>query len=385
MNMGVFVNVHRMSGLALQKALSSKLREILASVEWLQGWEIEKDKNVNERGFDILATIPFPPGGRAALCVEIKHELRPSAFRIEANKIFAPPGQPSVTVPVLAMPFISVRMAELCADYGWSWFDLAGNYSLNVPGLLQLRHTGQEPVHKQPRPAANMGTPEAGRVIRALLALENIGKRWTQRLMEEHFQVLPNPIRPPSLGLVNKVVRHLRDEAFIAEDPNGGFRLREPLKLLTAWRDAYRFDRHERREYYSVLQRKRQQEALAKLDSQSGGFAAYATFSAADYQAPYVHQSRTWLFVSEREVSKFEYLLEAKEVESGANIIVLIPDDEGVFYLGDGGISGQRRLVCTNPIQTYVDLSHCGGRGKEAAEALLEQRLKPEWTLRNML
>jgi hypothetical protein len=34
-------------------------------------------------------------------------------------------------------------------------------------------------------------------------------------------------------------------------------------------------------------------------------------------------------------------------------------------------------MASTNPVQTYVDLLHAGGRGEEAAEALLDQRLKP--------
>jgi hypothetical protein len=31
-------------------------------------------------------------------------------------------------------------------------------------------------------------------------------------------------------------------------------------------------------------------------------------------------------------------------------------------------------------VQTYVDLAHAGGRGEEAAEAILNQRLKPAWS-----
>ncbi len=69
-------------------------------------------------------------------------------------------------------------------------------------------------------------------------------------------------------------------------------------------------------------------------------------------------------------------------MDSGENLVVLIPDDPGVFYLQE---SDGDRLVCTNPVQTYVDLWHCGGRGKEAAQALLEQKLKPEWKLRHVL
>jgi hypothetical protein len=69
-------------------------------------------------------------------------------------------------------------------------------------------------------------------------------------------------------------------------------------------------------------------------------------------------------------------------VDSGENLVVLIPDDNGVFYLQEGE-SG--RLVSTNPVQTYVDLCHCGGRGEEAAEALLEQNLKRAWKARGLL
>ena len=72
-------------------------------------------------------------------------------------------------------------------------------------------------------------------------------------------------------------------------------------------------------------------------------------------------------------------------MDSGENLVVLIPEDDGVFYLGDGGSTGEQRLSCTNPVQTYVDLFHCGGRGEEAAEALLEQNLKRAWNARGLL
>ena len=106
---------------------------------------------------------------------------------------------------------------------------------------------GNKSVRGRPRPTANLSTREAGRVIRALLVPEHAGMRWTQRHMEGHFGELATPIPEPSLGLVNKVVRYLRDEAFIEGTKDGGFRLRDPVKLLFAWRDAYRFERHERR------------------------------------------------------------------------------------------------------------------------------------------
>jgi hypothetical protein len=163
------------------------------------------------------------------------------------------------------------------------------------------------------------------------------------------------------------------------ELPNGGFRVRDPLKLLFAWRDTYRFDRHERHNYFTLLQGRKLSDALANFGAHVGGFAVYAAFSAADFQAAHVRQPKTWLFVQRQGIAGFEEAIETKQVESGENLVVLIPDDDGVFYLGDGGMLSDNRLACTNEVQTYVDLCHCGGRGAEAAEAVLEQRLKPAW------
>jgi hypothetical protein len=372
------------SGKRLEKTLAAKLETLLRSVDWLRGWRVEHVGGAPEAGFDLLATVPLPGGGKAALCVECKAEMRPSVFRTMADRVFSPTAHPKVVVPVLALPWVSPRVAELCVKHGWSWFDLAGNHRLDIPGLLHLQHTGNKSVLARPRPTANLSTREAGRVIRALLLPEHARLRWTQRHMEGHFGELATPIPEPSLGLVNKVVRYLRDEAFIVDSEEGGFRLRDPVNLLFAWRDAYRFERHERRGYFTLLQGKKLRDALARLDTEIGGYAAYASFSAADLQAPHVRQPKTWLYVRDNEVSKFEELVEAKSVDSGENLVALIPDDDGVFYQGDRGSVGDNRMVCTNAVQTYVDLYHCGGRGEEAAEALLSQRLKPEWKLRGL-
>lgn len=90
-------------------------------------------------------------------------------------------------------------------------------------------------------------------------------------------------------------------------------------------------------------------------------------------------QPKTWLYVASRELASLTEILQAKPVELGENLVVLVPADNGVFYLADGGTMGARRLVCTNAVQTYVDLWHCGGGGQKAAEAVLEQQLKPAW------
>jgi hypothetical protein len=185
-----------------------------------------------------------------------------------------------------------------------------------------------------------------------------------------------------SLGLVNKVVRHLRDEGFVEDLGKKGLRLKDPRGLLDAWDAAYRFDRHQRLSYFTLLKKAELTRALSRLNTESGGFVAYASFSAAELQAPYVRQAKTWIYLTDQYLDALERHTEAKPVDSGENIVVLIPEDIGVFIsFGDDSdpYVGEDRIGATDPAQTYIDLHHSGGRGEEAAQAILDQKLLPAW------
>jgi hypothetical protein len=370
------VNVGRGYASALERDLAQALSELLSCAPWLQRWRIERNK-AGDPEWDFVASGPLPSGGKAILCVECKGiNFQPSQFSSLVNRR-CPVGKNVVSAKVLAMPRVSPRMAELCQEHGWSWYDLAGNCRLEIPGVLLIERSGKEPVKSQPRSGANLSTPEAARVVRALLAPANANQRWTQRDMVAHFADLVPRVPAPSLALVNKVVQHLRDQAFLEQLPNRGFRVRDYEGLLQAWRAAYRFDRHSRRPYFTLLQGRALQDRLRALDPDGQGRLAYAAFSAADLQAPAVRQPRTWLYVDPNIEQEFQSAVEAKSVDSGENLVVLIPDDGGVFYRAE---VGSNRAACTNAVQTYVDLAHSGGRGEEAADAILQQRLKPAWS-----
>ena len=361
---------------ALERDLARVLTELMGSASWLQRWRMEPGMS-GDPEWDLLVSGPVPGGGKAVLCVECKGlNSQPSQF----GSLVGRPCSARKNVAsgkVLGMPRVSPRMAALCQEHGWSWYDLAGNCRLEIPGVLLIERSGKEPVKAQPRSGANLSTPEAARVVRALLAPENAGQRWTQREMVAHFADLVPRVPAPSLALVNKVVQHLRDQAFLEQLPNRGFRIRDFEGLLQAWRAAYRLDRHRSRPYFTLLQGRALQDRIRALDPAGEGRLAYAAFSAADLQAPAVRQPRTWLYLDPNIEQEFQSVVEAKSVDSGENLVVLIPDDRGVFYRVEPGAN---RAACTNAVQTYVDLAHSGGRGEEAAEAILQQRLKPSWS-----
>ncbi len=93
-----------------------------------------------------------------------------------------------------------------------------------------------------------------------------------------------------------------------------------------------------------------------------------------------MRQPRTWLYVGAAYLDALVEHAQAKEVDSGENLVVLVPQDLGVFVtLEADSDAGEPTLGCTASVQTYVDLLHCGGRGEEAAQALLEQKILPPW------
>jgi len=357
----------------VERGLEAALQALLEGIPWLRGWTWGRAEN----GWDIRVSGRMPGNRKAVLCVECKTaSFQPSQFQSLVDRQCAA-GRKAISIRILAMPRISARMAALCQAHEWSWYDLAGNCRLEIPGVLLIERSCRAPAKMPRRAGANLGTPEAASVVRALLAPENAGRRWTQREMVAHFADNAPAIRAPSLALVNKIVQHLRDQAFLTPLPNRGFRISDHVGLLKAWRDAYRFDRHTARSYFMLLHTRVLQERLRAFEPEAQGRLAFAVFSAAEVQAPAVRQPRMWLYVDPRLESDLQRALEAKPVDSGENLIVLLPGDEGVFYRPD---SGKNRIACTNPAQTYVDLAHSRGRGDEAAEAILLQRLEPAWS-----
>ncbi|MCE5190194.1 MAG: type IV toxin-antitoxin system AbiEi family antitoxin [Actinomycetia bacterium] len=64
-----------------------------------------------------------------------------------------------------------------------------------------------------------------------------------------------------------------------------------------------------------------------------------------------------------------------KPVDSGGNVLILKPYDEGVF----NGSQVRYDLRAVSPVQLYLDVKSMAGRGEEAAEEILVRELRPSW------
>ncbi len=97
-------------------------------------------------------------------------------------------------------------------------------------------------------------------------------------------------------------------------------------------------------------------------------------FSGARKVAPFVRFLRFFAYV-DGNTDEIADALQFKKVESGANVSLINPYDEGVFY----GLQNINGVNVVSDIQLYLDLKSYKGRGEEAAQAVFEQRIKTTW------
>jgi hypothetical protein len=65
-----------------------------------------------------------------SLYVNCKSDLRPNAFAVLAQKHHPTSNSRHIAVPVLAMPFVSPRLGDLCLQQGWGSYDLPATATL---------------------------------------------------------------------------------------------------------------------------------------------------------------------------------------------------------------------------------------------------------------
>jgi hypothetical protein len=82
-----------------------------------------------------------------------------------------------------------------------------------------------------------------------------------------------------------------------------------------------------------------------------------------------------FFFCIDGDIENIEKALQLRKVQTGANVTLLQPYDQGVFY----GLQDIKGMSIVSDIQLYLDLKSYKGRGEEAAQAIFEQRIKPTW------
>jgi hypothetical protein len=176
-----------------------------------------------------------------------------------------------------------------------------------------------------------------------------------------------------SLGHVSNVRVGLLDREWARVSADGLY-LSEPDVLLDAWRDRYEPPLGRRMAFYTTLHGHAFEEAMRQaLRSCSGERrAVLASFSAAHWLAPYGRTGSQYFYADEAGLEQLRGPLMLSDISKGANVVVTLVNDSGL--LGDT-VEAAPGVICTGPVQTYLDLACAGQRGREAADHLRQTRL----------
>jgi hypothetical protein len=264
--------------------------------------------------------------------------------------------------PVFIAPYVSEEVRRLCRENGVNYYDLQGNCQIILAGIYIERSVATRPVSER-RELRSLFKPKSARVLRWLL--RDPGRVHRLAEVAAAAQV--------SIGQVHNVKEALLAREWAASTSDG-FSLVRPGALLDAWRSAYEFPPNERHTFYTTLHGRPLEDAVRTTlrEANAGGRASLASFSAADWIAPYVRSATLVLYADEASLDVVRDGLKLMPEPKGANVLVMAPYDEGVFL---DSIEPAPGLRTTSPVQTYLDLTASGERGAEAADHLRRERL----------
>ncbi len=351
--------------------------------------QVKFEKEAAHRFQALLAEVPFvsvkvvkqnvidPDHRREVdLLVEVKSNGRPQKLVCE----FRGNGQPRIVraaidqlrycvaaldkgaYGVVIAPYLSPAAQELCRDENVGFLDFEGNCRLVFDGVFIERAVPLRPVTER-REVKSIFAPKSAQILRLLL--RDPKRPWKVAELAEQAGV--------SFGHVSNVRHALIDREWAHSDREGLI-LTNPDALLDSWRAAYDKPPGRQLLFYTTLHGRALQQRLPHVFEEANrkGEAMLASFSAAQWLAPYARTSTSYFYANDKALSVLRERLELSTPARGENVIVLEIEDEGLFR---DAIEPSPHVRCTSAVQTYLDLSVAGERGREAADHLREDKL----------
>ena len=228
---------------------------------------------------------------------------------------------------------------------------------------MYIEQRGRKNPYSERRELRSLYSPKSERILRVLVISPR--KAWKVQELANEAEV--------SLGLVSKVKQILELREWI-DSQSRGLRLLDLEVALTEWAREYRYSKHGTFNYFSFACGSDLEYQVFSAAKSCGIRIALTGFSAAVRYAPAVRYRRSMIYCA-GEAAAIAQELDLKQVASGANLTLIQPYDEGVFY----GRESRDGLPIVSPIQTYLDLMKQAARGEEAAEALMQEVIQPSW------
>lgn len=337
------------------------LRLLLENVPAIKSVEVHIVEQQPDAGIDLVATVTAF-GREHKLVAEVKSSGQPRHVRsaLLSLRDYAKRQADQIT-PILIAPYLSPQAQDLCREFGVAYLDLEGNARLAFGTFFLSRQFAKRPVVER-RELRSLFKPKSIQVLKVLL--REPSKPWRVADLAEAAGV--------SLGHVSNVRNSLLDREWAQLAEEGMF-LAAPDTLLDAWREAYEAPSGQRQAFYTTLHGVSFDAALRDRPPDSMGRIALASFSAAQWLAPFGRTGTHYFYADAEGLEILRSSLKLSSASKGENVVVTVLEDPGLFRDTVQPASG---VVCTSPVQTYLDLAAAGERGQEAADHLRQERLQ---------
>ncbi|MCS3612973.1 type IV toxin-antitoxin system AbiEi family antitoxin [Salinibacter ruber] len=263
--------------------------------------------------------------------------------------------------PLLIVPFMGEKGARRCQEEKISWIDLSGNAHLHTKSFL-IHVEGKPNQFKQKGRPANPFAPKSSRISRFLLARPN--QRFRQKEIANQAGV--------GRGWTSKVIRRLEEKKLVNRDEDGRVKVPDPSLLLDAWHEKYDFSKH--RIMKGTVASKESVGLMKRLARafESAGVEYAATGLAAAWLLTRFARFRIATFYLSRQLEEgLKRKIGLREDPKGANVWLVVPNDEGVFYEN----STREDVRHVHPVQVYLDLKGHPERSEEAASSIKKEYL----------
>lgn len=353
--------MNTVTSLNAERQAARILEDLLEKIPRLEVGRLERDAPLDsDARFDLTVDIIYA-GQTIRLVVEVKANGQPRIVREAAAQLKRQLRDKNAdAVPLVMAPYLSEQAREACLKEGVGYADFIGNIHIAFETIFIDRQVAGRPEPER-RGLRSLFKPKSARILRALL--RDPDRAWRITELAQVAQV--------SAGLVSTVGSALRERGWAEQSPDG-LVLTDPNDLLDNWAEEYTPPKTEDVRRYTHLHGDKLTDSLRSL-AHAQGRAVLSSFSAADWLAPYVRQPTTYFYADEDGLAALEKALDLKPVTKGANIIVRMPDEDGVL---DDRLELVEGILVTSPVQTYLDLLHAGERGREGADHLRNTLLK---------
>jgi Transcriptional regulator, AbiEi antitoxin, Type IV TA system len=347
----------------IEASAAEALKGLLAQVPMIAVKRIEREVQAPDRSVvDILARLTVGGQPRELVC-EVKANGQPRHVRIALLQLrnYVGHGRPDVT-PVFIAPYLSPEAQSLCREHDVGFLDLEGNCRLVFDGVFIERQVATTPSTER-RALRSIFKPKSAQVLRVML--REPPRHWRVAELAEAAGI--------SLGHVSNIRAVLLDREWASVEPEG-LSLTKSDALLDAWRDAYEPPAGKRLGFYTTLHGSAFDEAArdALGVANERGAAMLASFSAAQWLAPYARTATHFFYADGIGLDALQHELKLSSAAKGENAVITRLNDHGLFH---DSVEPAPGIICTSPVQTYLDLAVAGERGREAAEHLRQEKL----------